>query len=287
MSLPPRIYRPALLLVAISLVAACSSSRYSQRHDSGPSQDVSVAHIPDAVPRHEPRSKYGNPASYSVNGRTYYVKQSSKGFTQRGTASWYGNKFHGHRTSSGETYDMYKMTAAHKTLPLPSYVRVTNLKNNRSVIVKVNDRGPFHEGRIIDLSYAAAKKLAYTAQGTAQVEIMVVAPDTPSTYTANNATQPPPTANTSAPHAVNKHYVLQEHERLFLQVGAFASRDNAELLKKRLLNSLSYHNIQTAFLQDRNLYRVRIGPLANLEQADMLADKIVQLGISTPHIVID
>jgi len=140
------------------LLVACSTPVT----DSGPSGYVDVSGIPDAIPRNEPLSRGGNQASYEVFGKRYYVLNSAEGFTERGVASWYGNKFHGNQTSNGEIYDMYAMTAAHKRLPLPSYVRVTNLKNQRSVVVRVNDRGPFHKGRIIDLSYVAAKKLGIT-----------------------------------------------------------------------------------------------------------------------------
>lgn len=130
--------------------------------------------MPDAVPQAEPRSRYGNPASYEVFGKRYHVLPTAEGYRERGHASWYGRKFHGRRTSSGEPYDMFAMTAAHKTLPLPSYVRVTNVKNGRSIVVKVNDRGPFHPGRIIDLSYTAALKLDILKQGAALVEVEAI-----------------------------------------------------------------------------------------------------------------
>jgi len=209
-----------LAILLMVLLSACSTSRYSQTHDSAPEQDVDVSRLSDAVPRHEPRSRYGNPASYVVRGKRYHVMASSRGYVERGIASWYGKKFHGHRTSSGETFDMYAMTAAHKTLPLPSYVSVTNLKNGRRVVVRVNDRGPFHPNRIIDLSYAAARKLGIAGHGTALVEVRALEPGRPA---AQQATATPP-----APRPAGAQY------RLFLQVGAFVSRHNAEQLQARL-----------------------------------------------------
>lgn len=145
------------IIVLIMILAGCASDGGFTHKGDGIESRKDVSHIPDAKPRYEPRSKYGNPDSYVVNGKRYYVMKSSSGYVERGVASWYGNKFHGRRTSSGETYNMYAMTAAHKSLPLPTYARVTNLQNGRSVVVKVNDRGPFLHNRIIDLSYAAAE----------------------------------------------------------------------------------------------------------------------------------
>ena len=169
----------AALLVAS--IAACSGP--AVRNDDGfpDSADVpaDIHALPDAVPAAEPRSRYGNPKEYEVLGETYFVLDSARGYKERGRASWYGTKFNGKRTSSGETYDMYGMTAAHKTLPLPTYVRVTRLSNGRSVVVKVNDRGPFHQGRIIDLSYAAATRLDLLKDGSAEVVVEAVDPGAP------------------------------------------------------------------------------------------------------------
>ena len=147
----------------------------------GPGEHRDVSHVPDAVPKVEPKSKYGNPKSYVVFGKRYYTKASARGHVEKGLASWYGKKFHGRRTSSGERYNMYAMTAAHKSLPLPTYAEVTNLDNGRSVVVKVNDRGPFHRGRVIDLSYAAARKLGVVRRGTAMVEVRSIDPRNPNT----------------------------------------------------------------------------------------------------------
>ena len=164
------------------MLAACSSHPTTSDDDGFPEPGVvpaDVASVPDAVPAAEPRSKYGNPAEYEVLGERYFVLNSSSGYRERGRASWYGTKFNKKRTSSGEQYDMFGMTAAHKTLPLPTYVRVTRLSNGRSVVVKVNDRGPFHQGRIIDLSYAAAVKLDLLKDGSADVEVEALDPHTP------------------------------------------------------------------------------------------------------------
>lgn len=173
----------ALLLAA--LLAACGAQPTRPIPPSGPDPDgypelaavPATAHaMPDAVPMTEPRSRYGNPKAYEVMGERYFVLDSATGYKEQGRASWYGTKFHGRRTSSGEPYDMYQMTAAHKTLPLPTYVRVTRKSNGRSVVVRVNDRGPFHTGRIIDLSYAAAARLDLLKEGSAEVEVEALDP---------------------------------------------------------------------------------------------------------------
>ena len=168
-----------LVLAFFFLLAACSSTPRSGGYykDDGPDANppANLASIPDAVPRAEPLHKYAN-RPYEVFGKKYVPLASVQPFSQRGTASWYGKRFHGQKTSSGETYDMYKMTAAHPTLPIPSYVRVTHVGSGKSVVVRVNDRGPFHGGRIIDLSYVAAYKLGYIGAGSAQVQVEAVVP---------------------------------------------------------------------------------------------------------------
>ena len=227
--------------------------------------------IPDAVPRIEPRSRYGNPKRYTVNGRTYRVMDDATGYVERGIASWYGSKFHGHRTSSGETYDMYAMTAAHTRLPLPTYVEVTNLRNGRKVVVRVNDRGPFHPNRLIDLSWAAAQKLGIVEAGTGPVEVRAIDP-----RTWRRAQ--------SRPGASGQPVSLQYG--LYLQVGAFSNRINAENLRQRLAGFGPVH-IQRAGRKRNPLYRVRIGPLASVEDADRLAERLIRQGFDTPHVVID
>ena len=163
----------SLCFICVLLSACSNSNRYQYSDDHAPSDIPPLGHIEDVNPRYEPYSRGGN-RNYTVRGIRYKVKKGITELTQQGGASWYGNKFHGHLTSNGERYNMFAMSAAHKTLPLPSYVQVTNLANNKQIIVRVNDRGPFHEGRIIDLSYAAARKLDMLQAGTAQVEIKLL-----------------------------------------------------------------------------------------------------------------
>lgn len=174
--------RRASFLASIALLAGCSSAPVTNSGDGFPEANVvprDIAAVPDATPVAEPRSKYGNPPDYEVFGEKYFVLNSASGYKERGRASWYGTKFNHQRTSSGEQYDMFGMTAAHKTLPLPTYVRVTRLSNNKSVVVKVNDRGPFHQGRIIDLSYAAAVRLDLLKDGSADVVVEALDPSAP------------------------------------------------------------------------------------------------------------
>jgi len=179
----PQRFAPVLLLalLLVLMMAGCGSlpdrNSFVISGDGAPDHTIDIAAIPDAVPRIEPRSRYGNQRSYSVNGKRYHVRDNSTAFQQQGTASWYGTKFHGRKTSSGEPYDMFSMTAAHKTLPLPTWLEVVNNDNQKHVIVKVNDRGPFVGDRIIDLSYAAAVKLGIVATGTANVTITAIDPE--------------------------------------------------------------------------------------------------------------
>ena len=249
-----------LVLVLAALIAGCSTRgpRVSH-HKPLPPPPADLAAIPDAVPQWAPRSRYGNPSRYSVAGHTYKVLKEARGFRQRGIASWYGPGFHGKRTSSGEAYDMYAMTAAHKTLPLPSWVRVTNLDNGRQVVVKVNDRGPFHPGRIIDLSYTAAWKLGMLGRGTAPVEIEVVTPDDPPTRPAQAAPKP------ATPGGV-------------VQVGAFTEARNARSLKRRLERRLA---IPVRIQVSDGLHRVLAGPL-DAKQRRRLNAVLLEWGLTTP-----
>lgn len=277
--------RASSLITLLGLVLLSSACGHlGGGGDRGPAQAMDLSDTPDAIPRHEPRSKYGNPPSYEVLGRTYTVMPSSKGYREQGIASWYGQKFHGRKTSSGEIYNMYAMTAAHKSLPLPTYVRVTNLDNRRSVIVKVNDRGPFHEQRLIDLSYAAASKLGIAENGTGRVEVLALEP----------GKAPPPAAGTVqaagatavAPPAASP--TLPEGKQLYIQVGAFISRTNAERMSRELArDTLPPVRIHTSQISDRPLYRVRIGPITSVEEADRLAQGFIRQGVGNPQIVTD
>ncbi len=224
--------------------------------------------VPDAIPRAEPRARSGNPPFYDVLGKRYYVLSSSVGYWERGVASWYGPGFHKVRTSMGEPYDMYGMTAAHKTLPLPAYVQVTNLQNGRSVVVRVNDRGPFVGNRIIDLSYTAAAKLDMLHNGTAMVEIRTIDPaTTPASSTADAAAPSP---------------------ALFVQAGAFSDPANAQRMAEKLRGG-SYGKV---FVRDdqiagRRMYRVRIGPVRDVAEFDRVVAALERAGISDAHLALD
>jgi rare lipoprotein A len=260
--------------------------------------------VPDAVPRAEPRAIYGNPPSYEVFGKRYYVMASSVGYVERGVASWYGPGFHKELTSVREPYDMYGMTAAHKTLPLPAYVRVTNLQNGRSCVVRVNDRGPFVGNRIIDLSYTAAAKLDMLRDGTAIVEVRALQPlapglDTHLTVASVGAlplasppsvsapvplASPPSAAPAVAPAPVTSAPV----RTLFVQAGAFAAPDNAQ----RLADKLRAEGYTQVFVRDdiiagRKLYRVRIGPIPDVPQFDRIVAALEQEGVRDAHLALD
>jgi len=268
------LYSHLLLPLTFLIFAGCSS--VTVERDSAPDRPVDTSSVPDAVPKAEPRSKYGNPESYVVFGKRYYVMNDNRGFSQKGIASWYGKKFHGRRTSSGETYDMYAMTAAHKTLILPVYVEVTNLGNGKKVVVKVNDRGPFHENRIIDLSYSAATKLDVVAKGTALVKIRVVDPGYTSGQVAEKRGAPVETRSSDGSAG-----------NFYIQVGAFSELDNAENLRRKL-NAIgdSLVKISQVVVDNRSLYRVRIGPLSDIKYADRIVQQLIQLD-EHHHIVIN
>jgi len=259
------------VLATALLFTGCSSRISRDTGDAAPQEPIDISGIPDAVPRDEPLSRYGNPVSYEVMGHRYYTLKSRNGYVERGIASWYGTKFHGLRTSSGEPYDLYMMTAAHKTLPLPTYARVTNLKNGRSVIVKINDRGPFHPNRIIDLSYVAAAKLGILENGTGLVEVEAINPSTPKK----------PMLAASKPAA-------PQTTSLFLQVGAFRNRDNAQRLSSKLQNAnIGDIHIMEAANASGPIYRVRIGPLDSVDEADRLSSALISKGYSSAQVVID
>lgn len=265
-----RRYIPAL--GALLLVVALAGCSRLEPTDGPPLYGSDRPLAPDPTPRVEPRSRYGNPASYVVNGQRYYTLDSSEGYVERGLASWYGRKFHGRRTSSGETYDMHLMTAAHKSLPLPTYVHVTNLKTGNRVVVRVNDRGPFHGNRVIDLSYAAARKLGIVGDGTGLVEVRAIDPRRPQSTTV--AARPTPATSRDL--------------RLYLQAGAFSERNNAERLRARILSMTSAPvTVYDAKLNGRRMYRVWLGPLAGVPDADSLSNLLVSAGLDLPRIVIE
>lgn len=250
------------------LLLSLSGCSLVPEKNAAPGRGIDVSRIPDAQPKREPRSKYGNPDSYVVNGQRYYTLKTGTGFVERGIASWYGAEFHGRRTSSGELYDMYKMTAAHTRLPLPTYVRVYNLENGRTAVVKVNDRGPFHPNRIIDLSYAAAKKLGITAKGTGLVEIRTIDPKHPHANEADGRLADSRDGNL----------------KFFLQVGAFRDRRNAERMRDRV-NAVA-DNL-AVIESGADLFRVKVGPLANVELADAIVDALNGIGVIEHFVVLN
>lgn len=251
----------------------------------GPGAHRDVSHVPDAVPRVEPRSRGGNPSTYVVLGKRYYTLQDSKDFVERGIASWYGRKFHGRKTSNGEVYDMYAMSAAHKKLPIPTYAKVTNLENGRSVIVRINDRGPFHENRVIDLSYAAASRIGMLGKGTALVEVRTIAPSAPKPAKASRVAYKPPGSTNEQPVRARSGSATPQ---IFLQAGAFSNSDNAERLRNRLQQGLARSvRVTPVATASGDVHRVQVGPLASVEIADTVSAQMHELGIGKPLVVID
>lgn len=247
------------------------SSRYRHERDGEPTLPApDIASLAEPVPRAEPRSRYGNKTPYTVLGRTYTVLPTAKGYVDRGISSWYGQKFHGYMTSSFEPYDMYQFTAAHKSLPLPSYARVTNLENGKSVVVRVNDRGPFHENRLVDLSYAAAVRIGIWPKGTGLVEVRAIDPEHPEDL---------PVAERPQPGASG---------RMYLQIGAYAEPANAERVRREVQQAgIGPVRIETVASGGRSVHRVRVGPVADVAEADALAPRIRSLGLGSPRVTID
>jgi len=231
--------------------SAPSKGAYYKDDGPGASPPPDLAAIPDAVPLREPLHRYAN-RPYQVFGKDYVPATSPAPFRQAGVASWYGRRYHGAPTSSGERYDMYAMTAAHPTLPIPSYVRVTNPANGRSVVVRVNDRGPFHSDRIIDLSYTAAWKLGYVEAGSARVEVESVLPGTP---------EPVQEARVEA-------------KGVFLQLGAFSARESAENFRIRVYRDLAWLSEAIEVIPAGAVFRLHLGPYRTQEEARSIADRI-------------
>lgn len=273
-------------LIALSiLIAGCGSlpgHSTSSQNDSAPAYSVKLDSIPNAVPRLEPRSKYGNPSSYVVYDKRYHVMADSINYKERGIASWYGTKFHGKKTSTGEPYNMLAMTAAHKTLPLPTYAEVTNLENGRQIIVRINDRGPFLDNRIIDLSYVAAAKLGILDKGTGTVEVRAIDPVEHFRKKINAA---PETTRTALPDKAKPIPQLDKN-RLYLQIGAFSNRSNAEILGARL-ESLSPGKIHIIHRENsqRSLYQVHMGPFYSNHEALKMTEQLLAMGLGEPHTI--
>ncbi len=253
--------------------------------DDGPGDNPprDLASIPDAQPRAEPLHRWAN-RPYEVFGRTYSPLAEAASFRQRGRASWYGRRFHGQQTSSGEPYDMYGMTGAHPTLPIPSYVRVTSVANGRSVVVRINDRGPFHPDRILDLSYTAAAKLGFVEAGSAEVDVSSVtsgatqtaAATPPAGERAERSAAPDPAAAsiTSIAAPVATPAGALPAAGVYLQVGAFSARDNAESFRVRLYRELAWLNDAVQIVPGGSAFRLHVGPYQSRNDAQAIADRI-------------
>lgn len=261
----------AIQFLIVAILSSCSwinkgavfgsveNYRYEEHYDSAPQVDKGKVATDDAVVTLEKPSKAGNPKSYTIRGKTYRVMKSADGFTQTGEASWYGSKFHGHKTANGEVYDMYKMTAAHKTLPLPSFVKVTNLANGKTVVVRVNDRGPFHGKRIIDLSYAAAKKIGIGGVGKVKIEVL-----NPLTYNKGN-------------------YKMDSDKQAFLQIGAFSKQNVAEESCKKI-NNLGFG---CRIIMSDKLYKVQAGGFKDAKSLALATQDLKKAGWNQAVLVLE
>jgi rare lipoprotein A len=279
---PPAFRWSPVLLLSLWLAGCGTAPEAGRQADGHPALvPPDLASIPDAVPRIEPLSRYGNPPEYEVFGQRYRTLVSSQGFDQRGLASWYGTKFHGRRTSSGEAYDMFAMTAAHRQLPLPSYVQVTNLNNGKQVIVRVNDRGPFVGGRVIDLSYAAAHRIGMLEKGVAPVHIRAVGP-------ADGGPGPVMlVADSGSPFRPEPDN--GDVEPRFVQVGAFSDRVAAERVRHGL-QDLGFVEVRITTFPSASgapLHRVRIGPLTSASAVRDVEDRLQQAAMADYRVVLD
>lgn len=286
-----------VLFVLISSLAGCFFFPDNNK-DGPPDRQVDLSQIKNPTPHYLPKSRYGNPKSYVVNGKRYHVLKTAAGYNKRGIASWYGTKFHGKLTSTREPYNMFAMTAASPELPIPSYARVTNLRNGRSIIVKVNDRGPFEDNRILDLSYAAAKKLGYENRGTAPVRVTSI------TFTKNRPYTPIYGDKPHYRHRPQRHfakqnparflekthhpirYNKQETKPFYLQVAAFSAKKPAKNLELKLQN-MTAHHIRISHRVDlgSHLYKVQIGPIQNFMDTLSLKKSIRAAGYGDAIIV--
>ena len=281
-----RVFRILYLMAILAVIDACSSvspppaenpnaGRYSIMQDRAPEKSIDIINIPVVVPEPVVRTIAGNRSPYTVLGKSYFVLPSEEGYSERGIASWYGEKFHGHKTSNGEVFDMYQVSAAHKSLPIPSFLRVTNLDNNRSIIVRVNDRGPFHGNRIIDLSYAAALKLGYADIGTARVQLDAIITEKLSNGSVSRGNIEP-----KALSSVSRVLKYQ-----YLQIAALSSRASAtELLAnvEEVIDEPVFINT----MKDptgKTLYRVRVGPIGDPAELENISRKLVAADFGMPY----
>jgi rare lipoprotein A len=284
-----RSYTPSLSTTATNAGnAAKPGSRYALKNDVGVLEPLDVSKIKPVIPRVEPRTGAGNKSPYTIDGHVYNVLKSEAGYTEVGVASWYGRKFQGFLTANGEKYDMFQLSAAHTTLPIPSYAKVTNLDNGKTVVVRINDRGPFHPGRIIDMSYAAAVSLGYAGSGTARVKVEAVLPDG-----ARQSSRAPAPVETSQP--VNQPVAIEnlakERQMIesgrgadYLQIGAFSSEKSAQALQTRLqaMTRMPIVISNEAAANGARLFKVRVGPLADDVQVQALQDALTAAKLGTP-----
>jgi len=290
----PALFR-FLLIPAVAAVVACTSAprqepppaakpapsaKYYKDDGPGDGTPANLDALPDAVPRVEPLHRFAN-RPYTVFGREYVPATSLRPYRERGVASWYGRKFHGEKTSNGETYDMYAMTAAHPTLPLPSYARITNLATGKSVVVRVNDRGPFLHDRVIDLSFAAATKLGIAQKGSGEVEVEAIIPN--ETAMLASAVPLPPVA--AAPIAISPVGtptaevaaavpVASVDGGFVVQLGAFGNYANAQSFVARLANQIAQVGVEAKVRQVNGLFRVYVGPYPGRDDARRMADRL-------------
>ena len=279
-------YKALAVAACLMVVVGCSSiapppaenpnaGRYTITQDRAPVESIELSSIPEVIPGPVVRTIAGNRSPYTVLGKTYFVLPSEEGYSERGIASWYGEKFHGHKTSNGEVFDMYHVSAAHKSLPIPSFLKVTNLDNNRSIVVRVNDRGPFHGNRLIDLSYAAALKLGYAETGTARVQLeSIVAENFPIDSIKRNGLSLQ--AGSSNSTSTTNQY---------LQVAAFSSRINAQELSKKLEGILERPVLINSVINPAGtiLYRVRIAPINDPIELEKIARQLVAAKFDRPY----
>ena len=306
--------RCSLVILVIALLNACSHTpeqtsssassaaqaagkgkRYAGKDkDWGPDGEIDMSHVPDATPRYEARTIAGNKNPYTVLGKTYELIADERAYKERGKASWYGYKFNGEQTSNGDLYDMFSMTAAHKTLPIPSYVRVTNLANGKTVIVRVNDRGPFHDDRIIDLSYAAAQRLGITQVGTGDVEVEVVVPeDDPrppllakkKPLPANNSGIVSKQAAGAATEVVSTTKSATPLSGAYLQIAAFGVEASAKQFATSVGAKLAYPVGISTVNAPQKLYRVRVGPFDSAEKMQQAREQLQKINVLQTHVV--
>ena len=281
-----RVFRIMFSMAILSVIEACSSvspplaenpnaGRYSILQDRAPEKSIDISGIPEVVPEPVVRTIAGNRSPYTVLGKSYFVLPSEDGYSERGVASWYGEKFHGHKTSNGEIFDMYQVSAAHKSLPIPSFLKVTNLDNNRSIIVRVNDRGPFHGNRIIDLSYAAALKLGYADIGTARVQLDAIITEKLSSGSVFRGN--------IEPKALSPVSRISKNQ--YLQIAALANQTSAV----RLLANVEEVLDRPVFINTmkdstgKTLYRVRVGPIDDPAELENISRKLVAADFGMPY----